>query len=329
MKIAFTSCSHPLVQPQQLGWLAVASHAPDVLLLLGDNVYIEDTVQEIVVKALWPSQCLSDIDYARRLHARYRMQANVPQFRAALQASAQVMGTLDDHDFLGNDQYVAERTQAKARLARQLHRQFIAHCNTKPLPASYPEMQDALAQPDTGFDEGLGVASVLELGAVKIMLLDNRSYRQSLQIAKSVALGSAQIDWLRQQISGPQQVSIVGSGSTISAGDVPLIRGNPLADYPLEAHLLRHFYRMQQHQTVLHLGGDLHYNALWPQQQTSLGYPGFTEVVSSAMGSGLLPFSKHCLENFGLLQINQDTVDVQLFGKQPLRNRSIQIPRVV
>jgi phosphodiesterase/alkaline phosphatase D-like protein len=328
MKIAFSSCNHPYVHPQQPGWLAVAAQAPDVLLLLGDNVYIEDTPQEVAVKALWPSRRLSDIDYARRLHARYRMQAHVPQFRQALQASGQVMGTLDDHDFLGNDQYVTDSTQAKARIARQLHRQFIAHCNTKPLPLAYPELQDALSQPDAGFDEGLGIASVLEQGAVKIMLLDNRSYRQSPKISKSVALGAAQIDWLARQLGGPQLVSMVASGSTISPGDVPAIRGNPLADYPLEAHLMRHLYRSQQHQTVLHLGGDLHYNALWPQQQASLGYPGFTELVSSGMGSGWQPFAKRCLENFGVISITDDAVQVQLLGKQAWRNRSLQIPRV-
>lgn len=312
MKIAFCSCNHPLIQPSQPGWLALADHAPDALLLLGDNVYVEDSKQEVVVKALWPSQRLNPRAFAQRLHDRYRAQARVPQFRLAVQASGAVAGTIDDHDFLGNDQYVQPHTQAKARVARQLHRQFIAFCNLRPLPIDYPPLADGLSAPDSGFDQGLGLASSLTLGQVKIMLLDNRSYRSSPRSANPVALGSAQMGWLANHLVGSQRLSIVASGSTLNPGNKYLIRGNPLADYPQDARLLRSLYQNQRHQVVLHVGGDIHYNTHWPELAAQNG---FMELASSGMGTGLQPFSAQPQNNFGLITLEHDAVHVQLRGK--------------
>ncbi len=326
MKIAFCSCNHPLVQPSQPGWLALAAHAPDVLLLLGDTVYLEDTVQEVLLKPQRPVVRLGTAAFAQRLHVRYAAQAKVPQFRTALRASGQVLGTLDDHDFLGNDQYVQPHTQDKAQVARQLHRQFIAYCNTKPLPSAYPALADALAAPDTGFDRGLGVASSVELGQVKIILLDNRSYRQSPHGRHTVALGSAQMAWLAQSLVGSQRVSIVASGSTLSPGNRYLIRGSPLADYPQDARLLRSLYQSQQHQVVLHLGGDVHYNTHWPEQAAQ---DGFTELASSGMGSGLQPFLSRTQDNFGLLSVTEQAVEVQLRGKNPAGHVDLSLPFAV
>lgn len=312
-----------MVHPSQPGWLALAEQAPDVLLLLGDNVYLEDTVQEVLVKALWPSVRLGTHDFAQHLHARYQAQASVPQFRSALRASGQVLGTLDDHDFLGNDQYVQAHTQAKAQVARQLHRQFIAWCNTKPLPLAYPSLLAALAAPDSGFAQGLGVASGLAQEQVKIMLLDNRSYRQSPRGGQAVALGAAQIGWLAQSLVGSQRVSIVASGSTLSPGNRYRIRGNPLADYAQDARMLRSLYQSQRHQWVLHLGGDVHYNTYWPEQ---MARDGFVELASSGMGTGLLPFSHQTQNNFGLITVTDQAVQVQLRGYNPQGHIDLHLP---
>ncbi len=55
MKVAFCSRNYFLVHPSQPDWLALANAAPDVLPLLGDNAYLEDSMQEVLVKSLWPS----------------------------------------------------------------------------------------------------------------------------------------------------------------------------------------------------------------------------------------------------------------------------------
>lgn len=322
MKIAFCSCNHPKVQPRQLGWLALAKQRPDVLLLLGDNVYIEDTPIE-VLKPRWPSTQLSPLGFAQRLHARYRMQALMPEFQAAVGSAGSVMGTIDDHDFLGNDQYVQEATQPQARFARQLHRQFVAYCNQRPLAAAYPPLDEALDSGDPGFSQGLGVASSLQQGQAKLMLLDNRSYRQSPKLAGAVALGAAQTNWLAQELLGSQRLCIVASGSTLSPGSKQGIRGSPLADYPYEAQLLRNLYRHRPQQVVLHLGGDLHYNQLWHGDASHLG---FTEVASSGMGTGWQPFAARCNDNYGLITLDPQGVQLQLHGRDAQRNAHLSLP---
>jgi alkaline phosphatase D len=325
LKIAFCSCNHPLVHPDQPGWLALAANEPDVLLLLGDNVYIENHIGELLGSQR-PCFALSDLDYARRLHARYMAQWNVPQFRVALLAAKRVMGTLDDHDFLGNDTFVSPILQRKARFARLLHRQFIAACNLRPLPPVYAAFEEIFAMDDMGFDQGLGLASSWESVAqgsdvsIKIILLDNRSYRDNPfahgLVSSAPALGAAQISWLAQELVGSQRVSIIASGSTFSAGDRAGIPGSPLEAYKREAAILRTLYRSQRHQRILHLGGDLHYNA---HRLQSAEHP-FAELVSSGMGSGWQPFAKQQRGNFGLLRVNAQGIRMQLLGDEDERN---------
>lgn len=332
LKIAFCSCNHPLVHPQQPGWLALASHKPDVLLLLGDNVYVEHDVTELIGSQR-PAFAMSDLSYGRRLHEQYALQWQVPQFRQALAASRIVMGTLDDHDFLGNDTYVSPSLQRKATLARLLHRQFIAACGQRPLPLRYPAFDEVFAIDDVGFDQGIGLAQSWqsEIGegadhlATKIILLDNRSYREAqphLGNKPAVALGAAQISWLAQELVGSQRLSIVASGSTFTAGDRIGIVGSPLDAYRRESNILRTLYASQSRgQRVIHLGGDLHYNAFTPW---SSSHP-FTELASSGMGSGWQPFAQAQRGNFGLLTIEASSVRMQLLGAEDERNLDVTL----
>jgi hypothetical protein len=72
----------------------------------------------------------------------------------------------------------------------------------------------------------------------------------------------------------------------------------------------------------LHLGGDLHYNAYWPQ---SAEHP-FIELASSGMGSGWQPFDKQQRGNFGLLSVSAQGIRMQLLGDEPERNLDISLP---
>jgi hypothetical protein len=270
------------------------------------------------------------------------LQWRVPQFRQAVAASRVVMGTLDDHDFLGNDTYVSPSLQRKARLARLLHRQFIAACNLRPSPLSlsmrYPAFEDVFAMDDVGFDQGIGLAQSWQSEAgqgsdhlvTKIILLDNRSYREApphLVGKPAVALGAAQISWLAQELVGSQRLSIVASGSPFTAGDRLGIAGSALEVYRREASILRTLYSSQngsigRGQRVVHLGGDLHYNAFTPW---SSDHP-FTELTSSGMGSGWQPFAQQQRGNFGVLSVGASSVRMQLFGAEDERNLDVTMP---
>lgn len=322
MKIAWCSCNHPVVQPYQVGWMAVAAVRPDLLLLLGDNVYLEDGAHELI--GPWkPATHLSDGAFARRLHERYERQFAVPEFRVALAHSARVAGTVDDHDFLGNDFYVSPVTATKARIARLLHRQFIEACNQRPLPDAYPPMPSWGSHADEGMDQGLGLATSITLDDVRVIILDSRSMR-TRPGPDGTVLGSAQLSWLAQELVASQAVTIVASSSPLTRGTKPGIPGSAMDDYPRDARVLRSLYRGRPQQVVLHLGGDLHYNELWPDDEQ---HQGFVEVASSGMGTGWLPFWPVTNKNFGLVEVGPDAVRVRTFGREAARNFDREIPR--
>ena len=106
---------------------------------------------------------------------------------------------------------------------------------------------------------------------------------------------------------------MVASGSPLSRGPRKLIRDSPLSAYPTEAAALAGLYAAQSHQLVLHLGGDMHYNAVWPSDPRAAHV---LQAAASGMGSGWQPFGRKPAGNFGLVEIDADQqrLSVQTFG---------------
>jgi hypothetical protein len=75
MKIAFTSCIDAIDDPTQAVWGRIRNLAPDVLVLLGDTMYMDYGI------ALpgsdrpvgWPRKLPDDV-FAATMHARYKLQ---------------------------------------------------------------------------------------------------------------------------------------------------------------------------------------------------------------------------------------------------------------
>jgi len=316
LRIAFAACHHAGVHPQQPGWLTVAAQAPDVLLLLGDNVYLENDLTEVLLPWRRPRRW-SLSDFVQRLHACYARQAAVPAFRQALRASSKVLGTFDDHDFLGNDAYAGEHPElaGHARMARQLLRQFLTFCNTRPLPEAYPSAPGLDAPEPVG--DAPGVACAIDLRDVRVIVLDNRSFRHQ-PASQAACLGKVQLDWLAAQLNGPQRLTVVATGSTLSASPRCWVRGEPLVRHAEEMGRLRGLYRdavRGRGQVLVHLGGDLHHNAHWHHED-------FLEVASSGLGSGWQPFASRQKGNAGMLTwpVDAGSVRVQTWGSEPRCN---------
>jgi hypothetical protein len=313
LKVAFTSCCHPKKHPSQPGWLQVMAQEPDWW-----NIWVSRPVHK-----------LTDDDFAIYLHGRYQMQWQVPQFRTLIEhlhrRHAQILGTVDDHDFLGNDFCVTDTTQAKARVARVLHRQFVDFCNhpSSNYPSSnYPALPDWRAgQFDCGFDAGLGLATHvkwLDLG-LSLTVLDNRSYRQKVNKRNPSAaqvLGRRQLDWLATCLQDNLPVKLVFSGSPLTDGTKRWARGSPLQDYPAEYEQLCKLYRSQTGSCVVHVGGDLHYNdfKLKDAQNPCIN------LTSSGMGSGWQPFAPSPNGNWGLIEWSDGQLRICTLGNEDSRN---------
>lgn len=316
MKFAFVSCNHPVKHPSQPGWLDLAERKPEVLLLIGDNTYVEDHMWQ-----LWfgrPALTKDDESYAIYLHERYVKQWAVPEFRQCLAEhrarQGDVLGTIDDHDFLGNDLAVTPELAMKAKIARALFRQFIEQCNGC-IQERYPGLPDWRSDPDPGMNSGLGLATSRRYGDVLVALLDNRSFREDPG-QNTRALGERQIKWLQSQLNSDQRVSLVFSGSPLTRGSKWLVAGSTLSQYPTEFRELRSLYHSYASRNIVHIGGDLHYNDYKGRDE----HVDFVEVCSSGMGTGYLPFSSHQYGNFGIIEVSPQELRIQTYGADPHRN---------
>ncbi|MQA39130.1 alkaline phosphatase D family protein [Rugamonas aquatica] len=187
MKIALTSCAKlQQIDPQPV-WQEILDEDPDVLLLLGDTVYLghDHHTDPAVLGA--------------ELRALYAAQFKEAHFQALLAHMAEhekrVVAIYDDHDFLGNNRYGGDHDPALREAARQ---EFVNAFGIK-------------ANPD--------VYRVVRAAPVDIIVLDERYYRSSPHQSadnRDAILGAVQWEWLEQVFrSSTMQFIMVASSSTV------------------------------------------------------------------------------------------------------------------
>jgi alkaline phosphatase D len=182
--IAFGSCSDE-DKTEQL-WQEVIKQKPELWIWLGDNIYA-DTSNEAVIKS------------------KYVRQKSHPDYQKLLSVCP-VIGTWDDHDYGANDggKYLPFKKQSK-----ELMLDFL----------------DVPSDADVRKHEGVYSSYTLGNGErkVKIILLDTRYFRDSLQLStkqnerytpttKGDMLGEAQWAWLENELQNSDAaINIIGS----------------------------------------------------------------------------------------------------------------------
>lgn len=326
MKVAFTSCFDVLDDDSQTVWLRVASEDPDVLLLLGDSIYMDfGPPFPGFSHPLGKPQGWLPERFAEEMYGRYEAQSRVQSFRELVGSvsSAQVGAIWDDHDFGWNGAFGTGSgpnvvSPKKKLIARGLHMQFRAWLRTRPLPANYPEqppMDAFLAGPDVGIEE------VLDIDSVRFLMVDGRYYREKpieytdpytglpvVEPGTSSMLGQSQREWLAEKINQWPGIRIICSGSTLTG------RSDAWEQY-LELGWLAE----QDFQRTIILSGDIHkigskkhksLHGLWELTASGAARPGF------GGDSG----------NFGILDISGNSIQVQLFDGDGLdKTKSIQL----
>lgn len=186
LTIAIASCAKSQDVPEQPVWATVQAQAPDALLLLGDNVYLDENRHQ------------DPVALAADLRALYAQQLAEPHFAALLAdmraRGKPVVAIYDDHDFLGNNRCGGDVADALRQAARA-------------------ELVRALAPAQTG-DE---VYRVHRLGLVDLVVLDARFHRVNPQAAGSdrdALLGAAQWRWLEQQVAASTAPYLLVASST-------------------------------------------------------------------------------------------------------------------
>lgn len=186
MKLAVVSCAKLQQTNPQPVWAEIMAERPDVLLLLGDNVYLDEDHHKD------PAALAAD------LRARYRAQFTEPNFAALLSdlraRGGELLAIYDDHDFLGDNRYGGDHDPALGIEARK-------------------EFVRAFEPARTGDD----VYSLRRVGPADIIVLDARFYRRSPSVSggdRDAVLGATQWAWFEQALAASTADYLVVASST-------------------------------------------------------------------------------------------------------------------
>lgn len=299
MKIAFTSCIDAIDDPVQPVWERVRALAPDVLVLLGDTMYMDYGIALLGSNRPvgWPRKLDDDV-FAATMHERYKLQWSVTSFRDLLAGGLQLAMVWDDHDFawnnargLGTEKHFAV-SREKRLIAQGLFRQFRAACGRMDVSV-YPPMPQLVTL--LGADE-TGIQDSFDRDKIRFILLDGRSFREDPNTGPDAQmLGAAQREWLRQQLSEWDGLVVIGSGSVMTGSEESW---DKYLDY---AWLLG-----EATGPTIVLSGDIHKNTLpvrhsrWVVEVTSSG------AARPGLGGGFARVGG-ARGNFGMLTVGERT----------------------
>lgn len=305
MRIAFTSCFSTQLFPEQTVWDEIAAAQPDVLVLLGDSLYLD-------VGGPYGSlglQQLSESEFAEHAHSRYVDTLAQPQFRALVQTPGLMTHAIwDDHDFLwdnacGGDVMKSPALRPFVYPSRALFAAFRRALAERLAPGSFPAALPYWDNktPAPGY-------SCVKLGASLLLhLTDGRSFRKAT--GRRALLGAAQLDTMQAAMAAAPAgtTHLVASASVFDAR-----HGDSWLNCPAE------YARMQalaQTYNILILSGDIHDNNLASyalQSGLQDGRHLFEATASGAcLRTGVVIGAMQ--RNYGLLDIDDDQVGIRLF----------------
>jgi len=327
-KLVFTSCMDAERAPLQPVWDRIRAREPDLLMLLGDQIYMDwglSLAQEPAAKRAIlknPEQALPR--FAEDMHARYAAQWGVENFRelmrwfSANRPPENLLVTWDEHDMAWNNAY-GEGADPHAvpavvkTVSKALFEQFVAVLRNPASPNDYPPIPDKLMDLPTA-TRGVQPAAPLDIGrGIRIVLLDERFYRTQRDEAEAHLLGSEQQHALFAAL-GHKPLTIV-------AGSSPLVHdyllghqgwaapakksGGPVRNYPDYEQFLT--VARNSGKAVLYLAGDIHSNH-WTGRID--GSP-VVQALSSGAALGNIALKRHppC---YGVVDIDEAASTVRL-----------------
>ena len=237
------------------------AQAPDLVLLLGDNIYLDHRYRKAGETA----------DLNADLRQKYAAQMTEPHFASLLAdlkaRGARLAAVWDDHDFLGNN----SNGEYDATLKDISRHAFLANLG--------------FAQSSVGTE----VYCRLDIDDATFILLDVRYYRRRQRTqGHDAMLGSVQSTWLKDQLNDTKHYTFIGSASVLFRGG-----GDESweVDYPDAFHWISALLAGRPRTVVL--CGDIHENR-------STSRNGITEWVSSGLARKRL-FRNELLYNFGVV----------------------------
>lgn len=295
--IAFGSCSRQESDDQL--WTEVLQAKPDLWIWLGDNIYA-DTEDMAVMKA------------------KYDLQKGRETYQQLLK-STQVIGTWDDHDYGKND---AGKEYPMKTESKKLFLEFMD------VPKDDPVWNHE------------GVYSAYDFGEgkkkVKVILLDTRSFRDSLkksteknglyiQNPDGDVLGEAQWRWLERELKNSKaMVHIIVSSIQFIPHEHKFEKW---MNFPAARQRMISLLQKYAPRNTCIISGDRHFSEIsemeidgWKSPLYDVTSSSLTSPWKNAQENNSLRVGQLVAErNFGILKIDwtkpKPTVDVEIRGK--------------
>ncbi len=248
-KIALVSCTRDKQFDHQAAmWKSLVDTQPDLLLLLGDNVYVDDEVSD--VKAPVTEERI----WRRYVETRLTLDLfHTPKLIPTL-------ATWDDHDYGLNNTYGAT---AYREAATHVFKTLFA--------------QDAV-MPEVTW--GPGISASFSAYGQRFYLMDNRSFRSHPYVGKD-HWGKGQEEWMLRDLASSKKPGWILSGSQIFGG----YRTGWAFEENHPRALKKILGRLSSIEApVLFGSGDVHYSEIMKIESERLGYETI-EITSSSMHS--------------------------------------------
>ena len=253
-KIIVGSCMHEgkFIKEQIPFWTDLLNHRPDVIFLIGDNVYVDSSYH---LKRIGKTAVNPEWIFKRYIEARL----HIPLFRST--QLYPVFATWDDHDFGINN---GNRTFRYAKESRRIFHIFF---------------------PQGPLEKGPGVSSYWPAFGQNFIFLDNRSFRSPKKSKVQEHFGKTQEQWISQILKIHPEPSWLISGGQFFGGAYPWESYE--ADHP-KAFLkfqksLRNFP-----QPISFLSGDRHFSEIMKVESQRVGQDTY-EITASPLHSFLYP----------------------------------------
>ena len=253
-RIAFGSCAHQ-DRPQPV-WNAILKDDPELFVFLGDNIYADTPLREV-------------------MRAKYEKLNSLVEF-SKFRSKVPIVGTWDDHDYGLNDAGVefAPKIDAQKELL-----DFFGVSKESPRRSR----------------KGVYEAWTFGLGdqCIQVILLDTRYHRSPIKKGpwvpnkgnylpnpdpEATILGKEQWDWLENKLKEPASLRIIGSSIQVVSEDHGWEKW---MNFPLERERLFKIIRETKANGVLFLSGDRHLGEI-SVMDAKWGYP-VVDITSSGL----------------------------------------------
>jgi PhoD-like phosphatase/Alpha/beta hydrolase of unknown function (DUF900) len=277
MKIVFTSCMDAERRPRQPIWAEIASKNPDLVMLLGDQIYMDwgDLSESNWKRRIRKQGKPALNDYAQEMHDRYKAQWEVKEFRkfitefVAAKGPQNLILTWDDHDCAWNNCVGAAPiagipdehgvpNEVKA-ISYALFQQFVGVLKSPGGNNSYPGLPNSFAPVLNGAPglEAFGKLPAPANPQVDFALLDTRWHRTE-RLGRDL-LGPAQRQKLLALAQKPEGLLIVAGGTPMHYQFAISNQGWYSEDEKLKYRDYDEFLSDAK-RPVLYLSGDVHKN---------------------------------------------------------------------